>query len=92
MSTKWKKGTINDKDSYKNIYGDIMSIKAKIKSLLALEEIKLNELVVLLKEKHNKDILPNTLSKQLNREIIRYKDVEEILDVIGYEIIFQKKK
>ena len=43
-------------------------------------------------EKYNKDILPNTLSKQLNREIIRFKDVEEILEAIGYEIVFQKKK
>lgn len=69
-----------------------MSIKNRIKSILALEGIKINELSVLLKEKYNKDILPNTLSKQLNREIIRFKDVEEILDLIGYEIIFQKKK
>ena len=70
----------------------LMSIKGRIKSLLALEDIKLNELSVLLKEKYNKDILPNTLSKQLNREIIRFKDVEEILDVLGYEIVFQKKR
>lgn len=69
-----------------------MSVKGRIKSLLALEEIKLNDLTVLLKEKYNKNILPNTLSKQLNREIIRFKDVEEILDVLGYEIVFQKKK
>ncbi len=69
-----------------------MSVKNRIKSILALEGIKINELSVLLKEKYNKDILPNTLSKQLNREIIRFKDVEEILDSIGYEIIFQKKK
>ncbi len=69
-----------------------MSIKNRIKSILALEGIKINELSVLLKEKYNKDILPNTLSKQLNREIIRFKDVEEILEAIGYEIVFQKKK
>ncbi len=69
-----------------------MSVKNRIKSILALEGIKINELSVLLKEKYNKDILPNTLSKQLNREIIRFKDVEEILEAIGYEIVFQKKK
>ena len=67
-----------------------MLVKNRIKSLLALENIKVKELAVLLKEKYNKDILPNTLSKQINNEIIRFKDLEEILDVIGYDIVFKK--
>ena len=43
-----------------------MLVKNRIKSLLALENIKVKDLAVLLKEKYNKDILPNTLSKQIN--------------------------
>ena len=69
-----------------------MLVKNRIKSLLALENIKVKELAVLLKEKYNKDILPNTLSKQINNEIIRFKDLEEILDVIGYDIVFKKSR
>lgn len=69
-----------------------MLVKNRIKSLLALENIKVKELAVLLKEKYNKDILPNTLSKQINNEIIRFKDLEEILDVIGYDIVFKKRQ
>ncbi len=68
-----------------------MLVKNRIKSLLALENIKVKDLAVLLKEKYNKDILPNTLSKQINNEIIRFKDLEEILDVIGYDIVFKKR-
>ncbi len=69
-----------------------MLVKNRIKSLLALENIKVKELAVLLKEKYNKDILPNTLSKQINNEIIRFKDLEEILDVMGYDIVFKKRQ
>ena len=68
-----------------------MSIKTKIKSLLASEDVKINELGKLLTEKSKKEILPNTISKKINRESIRFSDVEEILDVLGYEIVFKKK-
>ncbi|CDC18972.1 MAG TPA: hypothetical protein IAD26_03525 [Candidatus Limenecus avicola] len=68
-----------------------MSIKTKIKSLLASEDVKINELAKLLTEKSKKEILPNTISKKINRASIRFSDVEEILDVLGYEIVFKKK-
>ena len=68
-----------------------MSIKTKIKSLLGSEDVKINELAKLLTEKSKKEILPNTISKKINRASIRFSDVEEILDVLGYEIVFKKK-
>ncbi len=68
-----------------------MSIKTRIKSLLASEDVKINELAKLLTEKSKKEILPNTVSKKINRESIRFSDVEEILEVLGYEIVFKKK-
>ena len=68
-----------------------MSIKTKIKSLLASEDVKINELAKLLTEKSKKEILPNTISKKINRASIRFSVVEEILDVLGYEIVFKKK-
>ena len=68
-----------------------MSIKTKTKSLLASEDVKINELAKLLTEKSKKEILPNTISKKINRASIRFSDVEEILDVLGYEIVFKKK-
>ena len=55
-----------------------MSIKTKIKSLLASEDVKINELAKLLTEKSKKEILPNTISKKINRASIRFSDVEEI--------------
>ena len=68
-----------------------MSIKTKIKSLLASEDVKINELAKLLTEKSKKEILPNTISKKINRASIRFSVVKEILDVLGYEIVFKKK-
>ena len=84
MSNKWQNCTIED-------IGGTMSIKTKIKSLLASEDVKINELAKLLTEKSKKEILPNTISKKINRASIRFSDVEEILDVLGYEIVFKKK-
>ncbi len=49
-----------------------MSIKTKIKSLLASEDVKINELAKLLTEKSKKEILPNTISKKINRASIRF--------------------
>ena len=46
-----------------------MSIKTKIKSLLASEDVKINELAKLLTEKSKKEILPNTISKKIGEKV-----------------------
>ncbi len=69
-----------------------MSITNKIKGILATEGIRINELAVLLSKKKNKQILPNTLTKKINRGAMKYEDLEEILDVIGYDIVFKKRQ
>lgn len=69
-----------------------MSIRKKIKNLLTNEDLTIKKLAEALSEKKQKYINPDTISQKLIRDSIKYKDVEEILDVMGYEIVFQKKK
>ena len=69
-----------------------MSIKIKLKKLFIDEGIKIKEVAQLLSEKQNKNVLPNSLSQKINRSTIKFDEVEKILELLNYEIIFQKKK
>lgn len=68
-----------------------MSVKTKIKALLATEDLQLKELAEALSEKNKISINPNDISRKINRETIKYNEVEEILDVMGYDIVFVKR-
>lgn len=68
-----------------------MSVKTRIKSLLANEDIKIKELAELLSKKRGQTVLPNTISQKLLKENMKFNEVEDILDVLGYDIIFQKR-
>lgn len=68
-----------------------MTIKRKLKSLLASEEIKLKDLAKMLEEKRKTRVLPNGLSQKINRSSLKFDEVEEILDIIGYDIVFKKR-
>lgn len=68
-----------------------MSVKTKIKALLATEDLQLKELAEALSEKNKISINPNNISRKINRETIKYNEVEEILDVMGYDIVFVKR-
>ncbi len=68
-----------------------MTIKRKLKSLLAEEEIKLKDIAQMLAEKRNCKVLANGLSQKINRGSMKFDEVEEILELIGYEIEFKKK-
>ncbi len=65
-----------------------MSIREDIKSLLAKENITLTELAKEISTKTNKKITVYSLSQKLLRDSMKYNDVKEILDCLGYEIEF----
>lgn len=68
-----------------------MPIKKKFKTLLVEEDIKIKELAEMLSEARSKRIPPNTISQKINRETIKFNEVEEILDILGYDIEFKKR-
>lgn len=73
------------------IKGEFMSIRNKIKSILADEDKTMKSLAEDLSLKKNKKISADVLSKKLIRDAIKYYEVEEILDLLGYKIKIEKK-
>lgn len=63
-----------------------MSAKNYVKIALAEQNIMLKELA----EKANTN--PANLSRKLNKDTIRYAEVEQIAEILGYEIIWRKKQ
>ena len=68
-----------------------MSIRKRIKVLLAQEQTTLTNIIQVLALNKNKNITINSLSKKLIKNTIKFREVEEILDVLDYDIIFKKR-
>lgn len=69
-----------------------MTIREDIKSLLARENITLTEIAKEISVKNNKKVTVYGLSQKLLRDTMKYNEVKEILDCLGYEIDFKKKE
>lgn len=67
-------------------------IRNEIKSYIAKKGIEMQKLVEMINEKYNKKDSLSNLSNKLRRGTIKYSEVKEIADVIGYEIQWQDKK
>ncbi|MBS4759948.1 MAG: hypothetical protein KHX03_04540 [Clostridium sp.] len=68
-----------------------MSIKKIIKTILVEEEITMTQLSEKLSAVKNKKITLDSISKKLAKNTIKYYEVEEILDLLGYKIKIEKK-
>lgn len=68
-----------------------LQAKEQIKTLLAQENIKLKDLAQILEEKTNKKCSPNALTQKLRRGTLNYNETLLIADILGYNIIFEKK-
>lgn len=63
-----------------------MGAREKIKAILAVENITMTALA----EKINSSV--NNLSNKLRNKTITYELVEQIADILGYDIEFKKRK
>ena len=66
-----------------------MSIKEQIKIALIQRNMTLTELYNKLKAKYNKDYSLQNLSSKINRNTLKYIEVQEIADILQYDIIWQ---
>lgn len=66
-----------------------MSIKEQIKIALVQRNMTLTELHKHLVEKYNKDYSLQNLSSKINRNTLKYTEVQEIADILQYNIIWQ---
>jgi len=69
-----------------------MTAKQEIKVMLARKGLTLKELVNLLNTKYNRNDSLQNLSNKLNRDSVRYREVEEIADILGFRVDFTDLK
>lgn len=63
-----------------------------VRKLLVDEDLQLKELTQKLHEHNNERPLSSSnLANKLSRDTLKYVEAQEIAEVLGYEIIWQKK-
>lgn len=73
-------------------YYQLMGIKEEIKALLAKESQTMTDIASKIYSNKNKRSAMSNLSQKLGKETIRYEEVREIADILGYDIEFVKRK
>mgnify|MGYP004648583933 FL=1 len=69
-----------------------MSVRNEIKAQIIRAGFTMQEVVDLLAEEYDWSDSVSNLSAKLQRESIRYKEVVELADVLGYDLIWQKQR
>ena len=69
-----------------------MSIRNEIKAQIVRAGFTMREVVELLSDEYGWSDSVSNLSAELQRESIRYKEVVELADVLGYDIVWKKRK
>ena len=69
-----------------------MNIRNEIKSYIAAAGFTMRQLVAEINRRKSQDLTPNNFTTKLARETLRYKDVKMIADILGYDLIWSKRK
>lgn len=69
-----------------------MNIRNEIKAQIVRAGFTMQELVDRLADEYDWSDSVSNLSAKLQRESIRYKEVVELADVLGYHIVWQKRR
>jgi len=78
---------------YLNYGGDLnMSVRNEIKAQIVRAGFTMQEVVDLLYDEYGWSDSVSNLSAKLQRESIRYKEVVELADALGYDLIWQKRR
>lgn len=71
------------------IYNEInMDVKSELKSIIAKKASTLKKVCELIEQRKNQKVLPNNITNKLRRKTIKFEEVQDILDVLGYHIEF----
>ncbi len=68
-----------------------MDVRAEIKSYIVREGLTIREVLEKLREKKGWSSSLSNFSDKLRRETIRYREVKELAELLGYEIVWKKK-
>ena len=69
-----------------------MNTKNEIKAYIVREGMTMSEVVEKLAEEHGWSASVPNLSGKLRRGSLRYREAVELADVLGYEIVWRKRK
>ena len=69
-----------------------MKILAIIKSLIAQETTTMTKIAERLFNEKNRNLTMNNLSRKLRADTIKYVEVADIADLLGYDIHFVRRK
>ena len=69
-----------------------MNIRNEIKAQIVRAGFTMQELVDRLADEYDWSDSVSNLCAKLQRESIRYKEVVELADVLGYDIVWQKRR
>ena len=67
------------------------NLRNEIKSYIVRQGMTMQQVVDLLSDEYGWSDSVSNLSAKLQRESIRYKEVVELADVLGYDIVWQKR-
>ena len=70
----------------------MMTVRNEIKAQIVRAGYTMQELVDRLHEEYGWSDRVSNLSAKLQRESIRYKEVMQLADVLGYDLIWQKRR
>lgn len=68
-----------------------MSVREDLRILLVKENLTLVQLAKIASKTTNKKISPNNLSHKLTRSSMRYDELKELVEAMGYKIKFEKE-
>ena len=69
-----------------------MNIRNEIKSYIIREGMTMNEVVELLSQEYGWSSSVPNLSGKLRRGSLRYGEAEELADMLGYDIVWKKRR
>ena len=69
-----------------------MDIRNELKSLIAKNGTTLKKVCEQLSQKYQKSYLGNNITNKLRRKTIKFEEVQEIVDTLGYHIEFVRNK
>lgn len=69
-----------------------MSLKRKLNIICASNDITLLDIMKAYNKTYDKSIKNPSFYKMVNDETMKYKVLQDMLDSIGYEIVFRRKR
>ncbi len=73
-------------------FGGNMNVRNEIKSYIVREGLTMSEVVDLLVEEHGWSSSVPNFSGKLQRGSLRYSEAKELADVLGYDLVWQKRE